>query len=52
MTSLDRTKSISHLSLEELGDEIKDEVMWCFRLWSYICMLFSLDFCFKAQKRE
>ena len=51
MTSLDRNRSISQLTIEEVREEIRDEVLWCWRLWAYICALFSLEF-WVVKKRE
>ena len=53
MTQLDRDRSISHMTVEEVREEIRDEVIWCWRLWSYLCALFSLDFwILPSKKRE
>jgi hypothetical protein len=44
MTTLDRDKSISKVTLEEVREEIRDEVLWCWRVWAYLCALFSIDY--------
>lgn len=51
MTTLDRDKSISKVTLEEVREEIRDEVLWCWRVWAYLCALFSIDY-WISKKRE
>ena len=50
MTTLDRDKSISRVTLNELREEIREEVIWCWKLWAYICALFTIDFWITKKK--
>ena len=44
MTTIDRDKSISRLTVDEVREEPREEVLWCWRLWAYLCAIFSIDF--------
>ena len=44
MTTVDRDKSISRLTVDEVREEIREEVLWCWRLWAYLCAIFSIEF--------
>lgn len=44
MGSFDRERSISKLTVDEVREEIREEAIWCWRLWSFICAIFSAEF--------
>ena len=52
MTTLDRNKSIKRLSVGEVTEEIKEEVLWCWKLWCYICAFFQFGFCLPKPRQE
>lgn len=52
MGSLDRERSISHLTIEEVREELREESIWCYRLWGYLCALFTLEFWVTPPRRR
>ena len=51
--SLDRDRSISGMTMEEMREEIREEVVWCWRLWSFLCAVFTMEFWVtNTRKRE
>ena len=53
MGSFDRERSISGMTMNEMREEIREEVIWCWRLWSFLCAVFSMEFWVtNTRKRE
>jgi hypothetical protein len=50
--TLDRTQTIRRMTIGEVTEEIREEVIWCWRLWTFLCSVFTIEFWITPKTKE